>query len=329
MPLSDLGILVASLLLLTLGAEFLVRGSVALAERLGMSSFVIGLTIVGFGTSTPELVTSLRAALGDHSDIAVGNVVGSNIFNIALILGVAALICPIPVHLKSVQREVWVVIAAGAAPWLAFATGGEVGPVVGGVFVAFFVWQIWSSIARGRSEGRELLPELDTVGVPVKTAGIGAWLPILLVAVGLALLVAGASLLIDSASAIARSLGVSELAIALTIVAGGTSAPELVTSVVAALRKQPEIAVGNILGSNIFNVFFILGLTGVITPQAVSPQVMALDTPMMFATSLALLPVMGRGAHISRTEGAVLVIGYVTYVWVLFAFAPGWFPAVK
>ncbi|MBI5852077.1 MAG: calcium/sodium antiporter [Planctomycetes bacterium] len=329
MPLTDLGILLASLLLLTLGAELLVRGSVALAERLGMSSFVIGLTIVGFGTSTPELVTSLRAALGGQDDIAVGNVVGSNIFNIALILGVSALICPIPVHLKSVQREVWVVILAGAAPWLAFTTGGEVGRVVGGVFVAFFVWQMWSSIVRGRSEGQDLLPELDTVGAPVKTAGIGAWLPILLVAVGLALLVLGANLLIDSASAIARSLGVSELAIALTIVAGGTSAPELVTSVVAAVRKQPEIAVGNILGSNIFNIFLILGLTGAITPQAVSPQVMALDTPVMFAVSLALLPVMGRGAHISRTEGAVLVIGYVAYIWVLFAFAPGWFPTVR
>jgi cation:H+ antiporter len=329
MPLTDLGILAGSLLLLTAGAELLVRGSVVLAKRLGLSSFVIGLTIVGFGTSTPELVTSLSAALHAQDDIAVGNVVGSNTFNIAVILGIAALICPIPVHLKTVQREVWVVIAAGAAPWLALATDGQVGRVVGGIFLIFFVWQIASSIQRGRTEGAELMPELDTVGAPVKTEGHGIWMALLLVLAGLALLVYGSTLLVESASSIARALGVSELVIGLTIVSAGTSAPELVTSIVAALRKQPEISVGNVLGSNIFNVFLILGLTGVVTPQTVSPQVLGLDTPVMFAASVALLPVLGRRARIGRTEGVILVAAYVVYVWVLFTYAPGWFPAAK
>jgi cation:H+ antiporter len=329
MNIAELGVLAGSLLLLTAGAELLVRGSVTLAKRFGLSSFVIGLTIVGFGTSTPELVTSMSAATSGQDDIAVGNVVGSNIFNIAFILGISALICPIPVRLAAVKREVWIVIAAGAAPWLALTTDSQVGRIVGTVFLVFFLWQIASSLRRGREEGAEHLPELETVGAPVPTQGHGTWLAVLLVVGGLGLLVYGSTLLIGSATAIARSLGVSELAIGLTIVAGGTSAPELVTSIVAAMRKQPEISVGNVLGSNIFNVFLILGLTGVITPQTVSPQVIGLDTPVMFAASLALLPVLGRRGRIGRTEGVVLVAAYVIYVWLLFTHAPGWFPATK
>ncbi|MGE0144699.1 MAG: calcium/sodium antiporter [Planctomycetota bacterium] len=329
MNIAELGVLVGSLLLLTAGAELLVRGSVTVAKRFGLSSFVIGLTIVGFGTSTPELVTSLSAAANGQDDIAVGNVVGSNIFNIAFILGISALICPIPVRMATVKREVWIVIAAGAAPWLALATDSQVGRAVGGAFLVFFLWQIGSSLRRGREEGSEQVQQLDTVGAPIPTEGHGTWFALLLVAGGLALLVYGSTLLIDSSSAIARSLGVSELAIGLTIVAGGTSAPELVTSIVAAIRKQPEISVGNVLGSNIFNVFLILGLTGVITPQTVSPQVVGLDTPVMFAASLALLPVLGRRGRIGRTEGVVLVAAYVVYVWLLFTHAPGWFPPTK
>ncbi|MFO1053276.1 MAG: calcium/sodium antiporter [Planctomycetota bacterium] len=328
MNLANLGLLVGSLLLLTAGAELLVRGSVALARRFGLSSFVIGLTIVGFGTSTPELVTSLSAASHGQDDIAVGNVVGSNIFNIAVILGLAALICPIPVRLQAVRSEVWAVILAAAAPWLALIDDHRIGRVIGVLMFVALVLQIASSIRRGRASGGDgdaMVAELDEVGAPIPVKRHGVWLPILLVLCGLALLVYGAGILVDSATVIARALGVSELAIALTIVAGGTSAPELVTSVVAALRRQPEIAVGNVLGSNIFNIFGILGITAAVRPQAVSTQVLALDTPVMLAASLALLPIVGSGARISRAEGLLLMIGYLGYLWVLFAYAPRWF----
>ena len=325
MAASDLGLLAAALLLLTLGAELLVRGSIDLARRWGLSSFVIGLTIVGFGTSMPELVTSVAAATADRGDIAVGNVIGSNIFNLAVILGLAALICPIPIRLAAVRREVWFVIAAAAVPWIAILAGGSIGRFVGVALLLLLALQITLSIAQGRREGRELLVDLGSVGAPVATRGHGIWLPTLLIGAGLGLLVAGAGLLVDTATSIARDLGVSELAIGLTIVAAGTSTPELVTSVVAALRKQPEIAVGNVLGSNIFNMFGILGVTATIRPQTVPEQVLLLDTPLMLALSIALLPIVGSHARISRAEGAILFIAYLAYLLVLFRFAPAWF----
>ncbi len=325
MDATTVGLLAGSLALLTLGAELLVRGSVAVARRLGVSSFFIGLTIVGFGTSTPELFASLTAALRGQDDLAVGNVVGSNIFNIAAILGIAALICPIPVKLTVVRAEVWIVITAAATPWLGAAIGGTVERWLGAVLLAGLGIYLWRGFVVGRREGAAEMEALEHVGIELPGRARDRVLELAMIAAGLGFLVAGSYLLVDSASAIARSLGVSELAIGLTIVAAGTSAPELVTSIVAAWRKQPDIAVGNVLGSNIFNLFGILGLTAVVQPQKLSPQVMALDTPVMFAASLALLPIVGTGARISRTEGAILLACYVGYVVLLFTWAPGRF----
>jgi len=327
----QLGLLVASLLVMTLGAEGLVRGAVAVAQRFGVSSFFIGLTIVGFGTSTPELCTSLVAAWKGTGDIAVGNVVGSNIFNVAVILGITALICPIPLKFDVVRREVLVVIGVACVPFAALLTDGRIGRVAGGVMVALLAAYLWRGFVRGRSETQKELEAASGAEIEAELAVPGSgWRAhvlthLTLIAFGLTMLVFGSWLLVQSATSIAKSLGVSDLVIGLTIVAAGTSAPELVTSLVAALRKQPDISVGNILGSNIFNVLGILGLTCVVMPQQVSRQTLALDLPVMLAISLACLPIMMTGARISRAEGAAMLVFYAAYALSLFAWAPGWF----
>lgn len=321
-------LLVLSLVVLTVGAECLVRGAVAIARRLGVSSFFIGLTIVGFGTSTPELCTSLVAAWRGTGDIAVGNVVGSNIFNIAVILGVTALVCPVPVRLDLVRKETRVVIGVALVPLVALADGGEIGRWAGAAMLAALGVYLWRGYLAGRAEGRaEADAERELENEVALPAGVRRRpvLSVLLVGVGLGLLVGGSALLVRSASSIAHAFGVSDLVIGLTVVAAGTSAPELVTSLVAAVRRQSDISVGNILGSNIFNILGILGLTCAVLPQRVQAQSLALDVPVMILVSLACVPIMRTGARISRREGAVLVLGYALYAWTLFAWAPGWF----
>lgn len=327
---TNLALLVVSLLVLTGGAELLVRGAVTVAKRLGVSSFFIGLTIVGFGTSTPELCTSLVAAWRGTGDIAVGNVVGSNIFNIAVILGITSLISPIALKLHLVRKEVAIVIGVAAVPLVALAAGGTLGRTAGAVMVALLGLYLWRGYLAGRrqsaaeqaAELRELEAELL---VPQRGWRAHPLTSAALIVLGLGMLVGGSSLLVGSATSIARALGVSDLVIGLTIVAAGTSAPELVTSLVAALRKQSDISVGNILGSNIFNILGILGITCVVMPQEVSRQVLVLDTPVMLAASIACIPIMRSGSRISRGEGAGLLAGYMAYVYALFAWAPGWF----
>lgn len=330
MGLAFLGLL-GSLVIMTVGAEALVRGASGLAHKLGVSSFFIGLTIVGFGTSTPELATGITAALKGFSDINIGNVVGSNIFNIAFILGITALIAPIPVNTRVVRSEVILVIITAFLPFLAVMTGGNITRLEGAILFVGLV----AFVIRGYRNGRQEDPKLaegiaheieDEMAVPgVKT--VPAWLAIAMVIVGLALLVAGSHLLVTSAVTIARAFGVSELVIALTIVSAGTSAPELVTSLVAAFRKQSDISIGNILGSNIFNVLGILGITSMVKPQHVSDQVIWFDTPVMIVLSIACLPIMMSHHRISRTEGAVLFAFYVIYTLALYTVIPAWFPA--
>lgn len=323
-------LLAASIALLCVGAEALVRGSVALAKRMGVSSFFIGLTIVGFGTSTPELATGVAAALQGLDDMNVGNVVGSNIFNICLILGITALIAPIPVNTRLVRAEVLVVIAVALVPYLALLSDGQVARWQGAALCVGLCVYVWRGYRAGKLEretpvdqaARELDREL-AIERPRWHTSLPANL--VQIAVGLGFLVVGSRFLIASATEIARTLGVSELAIALTVVAGGTSAPELVTSLVAAVRKQADISVGNILGSNVFNLLGILGLTSLIEPQRVSPQVFWLDAPLMIAASVACLPIMLSQHRISRREGALLLVAYVAYLCVLFVVVPGWF----
>lgn len=326
MFLSILG-LVGSLAILTIGAEALVRGATSLARRMGVSSFFIGLTIVGFGTSTPELATGITAALKGFADINIGNVVGSNIFNIALILGLTALIAPIPVNTSVVRSEVWLVIGTAFIPFLAVLTGGEItrweGVLMAAGLVAFLVRGYRSARSEKAETGAEIIKELDEQ-MGADDAGPVARLPIAaaLIVVGLLMLVGGSNLLVESSVNIARGLGVSELVIALTIISAGTSAPELVTSLVAALRKQSDISIGNILGSNIFNVLGILGITSIVRNQQVSPQVLWLDTPVMIGLSIACMPIMMSHRKISRAEGAFLLVIFVAYITALFTVVP-------
>jgi len=324
-------LLVVALAVLTFGAEFLVRGAVVVAKKLGVSSFFIGLTIVGFGTSTPELATGLMAAAKDLDDVNIGNVVGSNIFNIALILGVAAVIAPIPVQLRQVRDEVGLVILVAFGPYLALLGEGSIQRWGGAVLLAGLAGFLGWGYLKGKRDAaaaaeieKELESEVGALKPGFWTTTLGA---AILILVGLAMLTGGSKLLVDSAVSIARTLGVPELVIALTIVSAGTSSPELFTSVVAALRKQSDISVGNILGSNIFNVLGILGVTSLVTPQRVSEQVLKFDAPVMIAVSVALVPIMLRGRRISRGEGVLLLVVFAAYIVALFTVVPGWFPA--
>lgn len=319
-----------SLVLLTLGAEALVRGASSLALRMGLSSFFIGLTIVGFGTSTPELATSLGAAAAGLADVNVGNVVGSNIFNVAVILATAALIAPIPVNARVVRGEVWLMIAVAFVPYGAMLTGNVLTRGQGLLMLAGIVAYVVRGYFAGRKETAAAQDTL-TAELAIETGAAKAkGQPVLsvgLILAGLALLVLGARVLVTHAVDIAESVGVSELTISLTIVAAGTSMPELFTSVVAALRKQSDIAIGNVLGSNIFNVLGISGLTAAIYPQTVNAQVLWLDAPVMIAASVACLPIMMTQARVSRAEGVALLAGYAAYIYVLLSWAPRWFGA--
>lgn len=305
-----------ALVLLTGGSELLVRGSVAIARRLGVSTFFIGLTIVGFGTSTPELATSLLAALRGQGDIAVANVIGSNLFNTGVILGLTALICPIPVQVAAVRRESLVAFGATLLPYLALLSGGVLLRWEGAAMLACLGLHLargWRGAKREGAREREAEAELEReTGAPE-----GARHPLLAlgsIVLGLVLLLAGARVLVDAASDIARSFGISERVIGLTLVAAGTSLPELATSVIAALRRQPDIAIGNVLGSNVFNLLGILGTTCVARPQAMGASVLRLDLPALLVLGLLVIPMARSGARLSRGEGLVLLAGYAAYL---------------
>jgi cation:H+ antiporter len=301
--------LAAGLAGLFLGGEALVRGSVGIAQRLAMAPLLIGLTVVGFGTSTPELLVSVGAAWRGVPDIAIGNVVGSNIANILLIVGVSALVWPIRVTGDTLRRDTTVMLAGALALVPLFALG-EVGRLAGlglvAGLVAYLVWAYRQSRASGA--------DTDAAGVAMAAP---AALPVSLlwVAGGLVALMLGARWLVDGAVNIARDFGISEAFIGLTVVAVGTSLPELATSLIAALRRQSEIAIGNIVGSNIFNVLGILGLTAVITPIPVAARFLTFDLPVMIGVSLVLTALLLTRPVVGRGVGAVLLAGYVAYVW--------------
>ena len=307
-------LLSVSLVLLIVGAEGLVRGSASLALRLGLTPLVVGLTVVAFGTSSPELVVSIKAALAGQGDIAVGNVVGSNIFNIGVILGLTALICPIAIQLQMIKLDVPIMI--GAAILLPILLMDQnLGRVEGGLLtvgvIAYTAFNVW--LAR-KNSSKAVEQEFDE-GVPGKSKH---WfLDVIFVIVGLGILVWGSQMLVENAVILARALGMSEAVIGLTIIAAGTSMPELATSVIAALRKQPDIAVGNIVGSNIFNVLGILGIASLVTPIQVG-GIQMLDYAVMIGISILLLPFLWSGLKLRRIEGGVLLLiyaGYLFAVW--------------
>lgn len=315
--------LALSLVILVAGAESLVRGSVRIAQRLGVSSLFIGLTIVGFGTSTPELSASITASLQGRTGIAIGNVVGSNICNVALIIGLAALIRPLAVVFPTVRKELGVAVVAGLVPFAALATGGTVTRWLGALMLAglgAYIWLGWraarrQTAAEARAEDR--LEDEMAAGAPRSVV-----LSALMVAAGLGLLVFGARLLVGNAVTIAQSLGVSDLVIGLTVVAIGTSMPELITSLVATVRAESDIAVGNIIGSNIFNVLGILGAASVVAPQPVARSVFMVDLPLAALLAVVLVPMCRSGSRISRPEGGVLLAVFVAYTVYQYTLAP-------
>ncbi|MBK8167261.1 MAG: calcium/sodium antiporter [bacterium] len=313
MPLQILVIVVA-LGGITLGAELLVRGASRLALRAGVSSLFVGLTIVGFGTSSPELGASLTATLRQSSDVALGNVVGSNLFNIGVILGLTALLQPIRVQLSAVRRDLLVAIGAALVPWLALPFGGFIPRPVGFVLVALLVAYIVAAYRQARRTTAAEAQLVEQIMPPELKAARGAALrDVLLVVAGLALLVSGSRGFVDAAITIARQVGWSELVIGLTLVSAGTSLPELVTSLVAMRRGNTDIAVGNVIGSNIFNALGIAGVCAAVSPQAVNHALLVRDTPLMLIASLSLLPIMRTGGRISRVEGGALLGIYVAY----------------
>jgi len=297
------------LLLLFVGGEALVRGASALALRLGLSPLAVGLTVVAFGTSMPELVVSVDAALAGVPDIAVGNVVGSNIANITLILGLAMLFGPAMVKARTVRVDAPLVVGS-ALLLVAILRDGVVGRIEGGGLVAGLILFTGVTLVQGRHESAEVREEFAE-GIP--TTGLGTLASVALVCAGLGALVAGGSLFLDTAVAFARAVGMSEAVIGLTIVAVGTSLPELVTSVVAALRGQGDLAVGNVLGSNLFNVLGILGVTALILPLEPG-GITAPTLGVLVATSVAVAVAALTGRRITRGEGAVLLLSYVAYV---------------
>lgn len=294
----------ASLVVLYFGADFLVKGSASLAVRFGISPLVVGLTVVAFGTSAPELLVSVQSALEGNPGIAVGNVMGSNIFNVCAILGISAMICPLRVNPRLIRLDAPVMLVATLL-FVGIFRNGSFGRWAGILFFAgICAYTIYCVYKAKRGE----VVEGDEEIKPTKS-----WmLDVVLVIAGLALLVWGSGLLVDNAVIIAKALGWSEAVIGLTIVAAGTSMPELATSVVAALKKRTDIAIGNVIGSNIFNLLAVLGLTATITPVETN-QINWTDMLVMLGTSLLLLPFMRTGFKIGRGEGVVLFVIYIAY----------------
>ncbi|MGQ9887654.1 MAG: calcium/sodium antiporter [Aggregatilineales bacterium] len=299
------------------GGEWLVRGSSRLARSFGIPPLIIGLTVVAFGTSAPELMVSLSAALGASSDIALGNVIGSNIANIGLILGLSALLFPIVVHIELVRREIPIMIVLSAATALMMGDG-EVSRLDGLLLLAGFVgFNLLMYRETMRERQANQLSDADLAEGAENSAPINRLHAALLIVVGIALLVAGARLTVDNAVILARSVGVSELFIGLTLVAVGTSLPELATSLVAALRRQNDIAVGNVIGSNGFNLLLILGMTAVVRPVPASAEVIAFDAPIMVGFALLAL-LFAANQRVSRWEAGALLAAYVGFTVVAF-----------
>lgn len=310
--------LVIGLVLLFFGGEWLVTGASRLARSLGVSTLIVGLTVVAMGTSMPELLVSLSAILRDSADISVGNIVGSNIANIGLILGISGLIYPISIHVSVLRRELPIMLVVAISAYLMFLDG-EVSRVDGVILVAgliaFILFMIYSS--RKEQQIKHNIPEEEEDDdIPVteiqRNREIGRLL------LGIVLLVIGAQLTVDNAVQFAESIGISQRIIGITLIAVGTSLPELVTSATAAFRKESDIAIGNVVGSNIFNIVAILGVTALVKPVAVSEHVINIDALVMLGFSFLLIPfVMNR--KLGRREAFGFLIAYLAFVVYTFA----------
>jgi len=301
--------IVLGLVILTGGAEVLVRGASRLARLAGLSPLVVGLTVVAYGTSAPEVAVSLKAALSGQADLALGNVVGSNTFNVLFILGLSALVAPLAVSGQLVRLDVPVMIGVVLLGW-ALGADGSIGRIDGAALALGGIAYTAFLVRKGRRDAAQEPPPPDLPRGPrslLLSAGA--------VVLGLAFLVLGGRWLVSGAVGVARGLGVSELLIGLTIVSAGTSLPEVATSVMATIRGEREIAIGNVVGSNIFNVLVVLGLSAAVSGDvAVSPAVARFDYPVMAAVCVACLPVFFTEGRVDRWEGALFLAYYAAYV---------------
>ncbi len=320
MGIGTVALLIAGLVALVAGAEALVRGAARLAARTGMSSVVIGLTVVAFGTSAPELAVSVGDALRggpEAGSIAIGNVVGSNIANILLVLGSAAAIGgSLFVAQRIVRLDVPIMIGASVL-FFVFVLNESLGRIEGFILLALLVvYLTWTVIAATRGSAPDIVTEYDEALDPESLAKASVVSDIGFLILGLALLVFGSQALVNSASDIAAELGVSDLVIGLTVVAIGTSLPEVATSVLAAIRGQRDLAVGNAIGSNLFNLLAVLGVTAVVSPNAipVAASAVQVDIPVMIAVAVACLPIFSNGYVLNRWEGIIFLLAYAGYL---------------
>ncbi|WP_425397977.1 calcium/sodium antiporter [Aeoliella sp.] len=302
------------------GGELLVRGASNLAAAAKVSPLIIGLTVVAFGTSAPELAVSLQSCYTDKTDLAVGNAVGSNISNLLLILGASALAAPLAVNYRLFRIDIPVMIAAAALLWL-FGLGGSLNRIEGAFCFIFLVAYFIFTVRQGRRESavatsESLIAESEITYDPKTSTWVSIVLDVVKLVIGLALLVLGADWLVEACVELAKGFGVSELVIGLTVVAIGTSLPELVTSLMASLRGERDLAVGNVVGSNILNILLVLGLSAVVAPSGINvdAQSMAFDIPVLIAISLAVVPVFFSGFGITRIEGGAMLLYYLAYL---------------
>ncbi|HXG37151.1 MAG TPA: calcium/sodium antiporter [Bacteroidota bacterium] len=315
MDLTTTILFILGLFLLIGGAELLVRGSSRLAAAVGISPLVIGLTVVAFGTSSPELAVTVQAAVAGQADIAVGNVVGSNIFNVLFILGVSALITPLVVSQQLIRLDVPLMIGASLT-MIVMSFDRTLSRMEGVIlFAGLVAYTVWSIRQSRREQAAVKLEYEREYGKPPERSAKAILLQILMAIAGLTLLVLGSRWFVEGAISIARFMGVSELIIGLTIIAAGTSLPEVATSIIASIRGERDIAVGNVVGSNIFNIFGVLGSAAILAPSdiAVSSAVLSFDLPVMLAVAVACLPIFFHENRIDRWEGGVFFGYYIAY----------------
>lgn len=304
---------VLGLVTLVIGADVLVRGASRLAVSFGVSPLVVGLTVVAFGTSAPEMAVSVGSALAGSPDLAIGNVVGSNIANVLLILGISAMITPLLVDEQIIRQEIPIMIGVSAL-LVVMALDGNIGLIESIVLFVLVIAYTTFLVVQSRRASKAVQDEFET-GIPTSSWDSHWAVQLALIAVGLVMLVVGADWLVDAAVSFARAFGVSDLVIGLTVVAVGTSMPEIATSIVAAIRGQRDIAVGNVVGSNIFNILAVLGAAGIASGVGlpVSEAARNFDLWVMLAVAFACLPIMITGREIARWEGGVFLAYYAAY----------------
>nr|WKN36948.1 calcium/sodium antiporter [Tunicatimonas sp. TK19036] len=311
--LKDIGLLLGGLVVLIAGGEFLIRGAVSIALRLKISPLVVGLTVVAFGTSAPELFISVQSALTGSPDLAMGNVVGSNICNLALVLGLTAFITPVPVHKDSIRID-WPVAMGSSLLLFVLIQENVLGRWEGALFISILIGYTYFVIQKSRKETKAQQSQADDLDLPSKpTASV--WQDVAFLVIGTVGLALGSNWFVMGAKTLAIALGVSERVVGITIVALGTSLPELVTAVVAAFRKETDIALGNLVGSNIFNILSILGITSIIQEIRINDVIIRSDMIWMLLVTFVVFPMMLSRRKIDKLEGFILLAIYVYYIY--------------